>query len=81
MVLHAHGFLQSMSRRGNCWDNACVESFFKTLKVELVGSGIYRTRKEAQGAVFEYIEMFYNRTRLQSTLGYFTPEEVEAQAG
>ena len=78
--LAEHGILQSMSRKGDCWDNACVESFFKTLKVELVGSTIYRTRVEAQKAIFEYVEVFYNRVRLHSTIGYLTPEEIEEKA-
>ncbi len=69
--------LQSMSRKGECWDNACAETFFKTLKTELIGQRIYRTREEAKAAIFEYIEVFYNRVRLHSYLGYTTPAEYE----
>lgn len=72
------GFIQSTSRKGNCWDNACAESFFKTLKTELIGSTIYGSRAEAKTAIFEYIEVFYNRRRLHSQLGYKTPMEYEA---
>jgi putative transposase len=71
-----------MSRKGNCWDNACVESFFKSLKSELIGTTIYESREAAMQAVFEYIEVFYNRIRLHSTLEYLSPveyEEVRAQ--
>ena len=60
----------SMSRKGNCWDKACVESFFASLKNELVNEERYRTREQAQISIFEYIEVFYNRTRRHSTLGY-----------
>jgi len=76
-VLKSHGMLRSMSRKGECWDNACAETFFKTLKVELIGSRIYRSREEAKAAIFEYIEVFYNRVRLHSYLGYTTPVEYE----
>jgi transposase InsO family protein len=75
--LARHGMLQSMSRKGECWDNACAETFFKTLKTELIGQRIYRTREEAKAAIFEYIEVFYNRVRLHSYLGYTTPAEYE----
>ena len=68
-----------MSRRGNCWDNACAESFFKTLKNELIGNTVYIDRKTAQKEIFEYIEMFYNRIRLHSTLGQCSPLEYEQQ--
>lgn len=78
-LLHAHGFLQSMSRKGNCWDNAPMESFFKTMKVEEVYRQSYHTRQEAKQRLFEFIEIFYNRQRLHSTLGYETPERFEAQ--
>jgi transposase InsO family protein len=76
-VLNAHGMRQSMSRKGDCWDNACAESFFKTLKTELVQGRIYRSRAEAQEAIFEYIEVFYNRRRLHSHLGYVSPAHYE----
>jgi transposase InsO family protein len=69
----------SMSRRGNCYDNAVSESFFATLKKELVHRQRYRTRHEARQSIFEYIEVFYNRVRLHSTLDYRTPIEVEQE--
>ena len=75
--LSAWGMRQSMSRKGNCWDNAPAEAFFKSLKTELIGGHIYRTRAEARTAVFEYIECFYNRVRLHSALDYRTPMEYE----
>ncbi len=68
---------QSMSRKANCWDNAVSESFWKTLKAELIYREIFRTRNEARRAIFEYIEIFYNKRRLHSTLGYLSPEEFE----
>ncbi len=67
-----------MSRRGNCWDNAVVESFFHTLKTELVHHRRYATREEARQDIFEWIEVFYNRVRRHSTLGYRSPAEFEA---
>jgi transposase InsO family protein len=76
-LLVAHGFQASMSRTGNCYDNAAKESFFHTLKTELVHHERYRTRDEARASVFEYIEAFYNRQRLHSTLGYLSPDEFE----
>ena len=79
-VLRKKKFIQSMSRKGNCWDNACVESFFKSLKSELIGKTIFATRKAAKQAIFEYIEVFYNRIRLHSTLGYQSPAEYEEEA-
>lgn len=68
---------QSMSRKGNCWDNAVAESFFGALKSELVYRSNFETRKEAELSVFEYIEIFYNKTRLHSALGYLSPMEFE----
>lgn len=70
-------FLQSMSGAGNCYDNACAESFFHTLKTELVYFEHYKTRAEAKTSLFEYIEMFYNRFRRHSTLGYKSPAQFE----
>lgn len=70
---------QSMSRKGNCWDNAPAESFFKTLKAELEIPGKYRDYQQARKAIFEFIEIWYNRKRLHSGLGYRTPAEVEIQ--
>jgi putative transposase len=78
-VLRRHGIRQSMSRKGDCLDNAPVESFFASLKKEHVHHVRFRTRAEARAAVFEYVEVFYNRQRLHSALGYRTP--VEARAG
>jgi putative transposase len=78
-LLATHGIAASRSRRGNCWDNACVESFFGTLKRELISHRQYRTRDEAIQDIFEYIEVFYNRLRRHSTLGYHSPAEFEAR--
>lgn len=78
-LLTTHGVTTSMSRKGNCWDNACVESFFGTLKRELVYQRQYATRSEATQDIFEYIEVFYNRNRRHSMLGYQSPAEYEAQ--
>src|SRR5918911_4219402 len=77
-VLKRHGIEQSMSRKGNCLDNAPMESFFASLKKEHVHHARFRTRAEARAAVFEYIEVFYNRQRLHSGLGYRTPAEARA---
>ena len=66
---------QSMSRKGNCWDNAVAESFFKTMKTEMVYHENFQTRAQAKIAVFEYLEIWYNRKRRHSTLGYLTPQE------
>jgi len=73
--LTAAGFAVSMSRRGNCWDNAVVESFFGTLTKELLVDGLFSTRDAAREAVFEFIEVWYNRRRRHSALGYRTPAE------
>ena len=78
-LLDARGIACSMSRRGNCYDNACVESFFGTFKTELVHREHYRTRAEARSSVFEWIECWYNRRRRHSSLGYVSPEAFEAQ--
>ena len=78
-LLAEHGLARSMSRPGNCYDNACVESFFGTLKTELVHRERYRTRDEARASVFEWIECWYNRRRRHSSLGYLSPEAFEAQ--
>jgi len=75
--LATSGITVSMSRRGNCWDNAVAESFFATLKKELIHRRGWRSRDELRAAVFEYIEAFYNRRRLHSALDYKTPAEVE----
>ena len=77
-LLKAHGCACSMSRRGNCYDNATMESFWSTLKRELVYHEKYATREEARLSIFEYIEVFYNRVRRHSSLGYVSPEVFEA---
>lgn len=76
-MLWEHGFISSMSRKGNCWDNAVSESFFSTLKTELIYQNQYESRGEAKRDIFQYIEIFYNRFRLHSALGYKSPEEYE----
>ncbi len=68
----------SMSRKGDCWDNAVVESFFATLKTELIDRFQWATREDVRVAVFEYIEIWYNRKRRHSTLGYLSPAEFES---
>lgn len=73
------GFIRSMSRKGNCWDNAVAESFFHSSKVEEVYRKSYRTREEARRNIISYIEVFYNRQRMHSYQGYLTPAEFEAK--
>lgn len=75
--LSEHKILSSMSRKGDCWDNAVVESFFGTLKSEALFNKTHRNREEATMAIFEYIEVYYNRQRQHSAVGYQTPEEIE----
>jgi len=75
--LKVHGCKQSMSRKGNCWDNAVAESFFGTLKNELVHHEKYKTREEARLSIFDYIETFYNTKRSHSHLNYVSPDEFE----
>lgn len=70
---------QSMSRKGNCYDNSMVESFFRTLKVELIYGRKFKTKEEARAAIFEFIEVWYNRQRIHSSIDYMTPEEYEQQ--
>ncbi len=76
-LLSRLGFVQSMSRKGNCLDNAPMESFFDTLKTELVYHEDYKTRAEARLSIFDYIETFYNNIRLQERLGYLSPNDFE----
>lgn len=76
-LLTKHGIQGSMSRKGNCWDNSVAESFFSTLKKELIHHEKYMTRSHAEAQIFEYIEVFYNRQRRHSTLGYLSPVEYE----
>jgi len=80
MVLAARGIQCSMSRKGNCWDNAVAESFFSSLKMELVHDADFATHEQARTALFEYIEVFYNRQRRHSTLGYVSPVDFELAA-
>jgi transposase InsO family protein len=75
--LKEEGIMYSLSRKGNCWDNAPAESFFHTLKTELVMFEDYNTINEAKMSLFSYIESFYNRKRRHSTIGYMTPHEYE----
>lgn len=77
--LIAHSITPSMSRRGNCYDNATMESFFHTLKTELVHRTTFETQAQAEREIFEYIEVWYNRQRLHSALGYLSPEDYEQQ--
>ena len=77
-LLEEHGITCSMSGSGDCYDNAVMESFFKTLKAELVYQQEYQTREHARRSIFEYIEIFYNRKRRHSSLGYVSPAEFEA---
>lgn len=79
-LMASHGLLPSMSRHGDCYDNACAESFFSTLKNELVHGQAYATRDAARMAIVSYIEGFYNRKRLHQTLGYRTPTVVDDEA-
>ncbi len=77
-LLQSHNMLPSMSGKGECWDNAAMESFWSTLKTELVHHQHYTTHDQARASIFEYIEVFYNRKRLHSSLGYVSPEMFEA---
>ena len=79
-ILTQNEFVGSMSKKGDCWDNAVVESFFHTLKVELVHRMKFKTRDEAKGKIFEYAQMYYNFKRAHSTLGYMSPMQYERQA-
>jgi putative transposase len=76
-VLASEGIVCSMSGVGQCWDNAPVESFFGRLKCELEADGMFTTRDQARAAIFEYLEVFYNRVRRHSSLGFLSPEEFE----
>ena len=78
-ILNAHHMLPSMSKKGDCYDNACAESFFSGLKNELTWDQHFKTRREARSAIFEWIEVFYNRERLHETLGYVSPVRYEEQ--
>jgi len=79
-MLRRLGIRQSMSRKGNCYDNAVTERFFKTLKEELTNLKTYETIKDLRNDLFDYIEVFYNRERLHSTLGHMSPSDYERTA-
>ena len=79
-LLHSHGFKVSMSGKGNCYDNAAMERFFHTLKVELVHRERYETRRMAKSSIFEYIETYYNRQRKHSAIGHRIPMLFEQAA-
>jgi putative transposase len=76
-----NGVVCSMSRSGNVWDNAAMESFFSSLKTERIGKKVYRTRDAARADVFDYIERFYNTVRRHSTIGSLSPVEFERKVG
>ena len=78
-LLAQHGLIASMARKGNCYDNAFIESFWSSLKYELVYHHRFATLAEARSAIFHYIETFYNRTRLHSSLDYQTPTHFESK--
>jgi putative transposase len=80
-VLQRHRMIASMSRRGNCYDKAVAESFFSSLKNELIHHSTFRTRHEARTAIFEYIEVFYNRQRRHQALDFISPIDYERNAG
>ncbi|MBX3390529.1 MAG: IS3 family transposase [Phycisphaeraceae bacterium] len=77
-LLDRHGIIQSMSRRGDCYDNAAMESFFATLKSELIGETVFKDQQHARDAIFRFIEGFYNNHRLHSGIGYRSPVQAEA---
>jgi putative transposase len=79
-LLATHHLVASMSRKGNCYDNAFIESFWSSLKYETVYHRRFATRAEARSAIFDYIEAFYNRTRLHSSLGYVSPITFESKS-
>ena len=76
-ILKDHKIIQSMSKKGDCWDNAVAESFFHTLKTELTNHYQFENQQEAKNVIFEYIEVFYNRQRLHSTNDYWSPVDYE----
>jgi transposase InsO family protein len=78
-ILTANGMICSMSRKGNCWDNAPMESFFGTLKTECISGNIFLSRFQAKRAIFEFIEIDYNRKRRHSSIGWISPEDFEKQ--
>lgn len=80
-VLRSHGIVQSMSRRGDCWDNAVAESFFATLEHELLATADFHSHREAERAIAGFIDDWYNPTRRHSALGYVSPLQYERQLG
>ena len=80
-LMEDNGVTCSMSRSGNVWDNAAMESFFSTLKTELTARKVYRSRNQARADVFDFIERFYNPKRRHSIIGYLSPIEFERRAG
>jgi putative transposase len=78
-ALNKNGFVQSMSRKGNCWDNAVAESFFHTIKTQLIHHCQFKTIEEAEKSIFQYIEIYYNRQRKHSTNGYKSPVDFETE--
>ena len=78
-LLSNHSFIGSMSRKGDCWDNSVAESFFHSMKVELIHDERYATRAFAKESIFEYIEIYYNRLRRHSSIGSMAPEAFEHQ--
>jgi transposase InsO family protein len=76
-ILKNYKVKQSMSRKGNCWDNACAESFFHTLKVAIIHNVVFNTKAKAKSTIFEYIEVFYNQIRRHSFLNYYSPNQFE----
>lgn len=79
-IIKQNKLIGSMSRKGNCWDNSIAESFFHTLKTELVHMNLYKTREEARRSIFQYIEGYFNRARMHSAIDYRTPVQVECAA-
>jgi len=79
-LLKKYGFICSMSRKGNCWDNAPMEAFWGKMKYEWLNDQRFKTRNEARAAIFEYVEIFYNRQRLHQSNNYLTPEEYYTAA-
>jgi transposase InsO family protein len=79
LLLQEHNIQASMSGTGDCYDNAMMESFWATLKEECWGTTIFATRNEAKAAIFEYIEVYYNKKRIHSSLGYMSPVDYEKQ--
>ena len=79
-AMRTHDLVGSMSRKGDCYDNAVSESFFSTLKNELIWERRFASPEEARKEIFKYIEVFYNRQRIHQTLGYQTPEQIEESA-